>query len=93
MLIFETDELWSVKFPENFFNIDPSLVTFLDKYPEVTKRRLSQEDFTIEKVYHAQRLRQFIVAFVRDSNGKIFLLQCLLKGIIDLEFLKCYSPK
>ena len=80
LLIFETDEVWTIKFSDDFFVIDPSLVTFLEKYPEVTKCRLSQEDFSIAKVFHAQRLKGFIVAFVKSaSDGKIYLLQCLLK--------------
>ena len=80
MLIFETDEVWTIKFPEDFFNIDLSMVTFLDKEPEVKKRRLSKEDFSISQVFHAQRLKQFLVAFVKDaSNGKIVLLQCSLQ--------------
>ena len=80
LLIFETDEVWTIKFSDDFFVIDPSLVTFLEKYPEVTKCRLTQEDFSIAKVFHAQRLKGFIMAFVKAaSDGKIYLLQCLLK--------------
>ena len=80
LLIFDTDEVWTIKFPEDFFSIDPSLLTFLDKYPEVKKRHLSKEDFKIAEVFHAQMLKKFLVAFVKDaSNGKIVLLQCLLK--------------
>ena len=82
MLIFETDEIWTIILPSDFFEIDPSLVTFLDKYPELTKNKLSSDEFPIDKIFHAQTLKEFIVAFVK-SEGKIFLMQCLLGDTLD----------
>ena len=83
LLIFETDEIWTVKLTPDFFDIDTTLVTFLDKYPEVVKRHLSTEDFPIERVFHAQTLKELIVAFVK-SEGKIFLLQCQLNEKVEM---------
>ena len=71
--------MWTIKFPPGFFDIDPSLVTFLDKCPQVTTRQLSQGDFHITQVFHAQRLYDIIVAFVKVDE-RLFLLQCLLVG-------------
>ena len=91
LLIFETDEMWTIKFPEDFFEMDPSLVTFLDKYPSVHVHKLSSEDLRISKVFHAQRLSGLIVAFVKANDQKIFLLQCLL-GQNNLELVRHQVP-
>ena len=70
--------MWTIKFPDDFFEIDSTLVTFLDKYPDVRRRKLSQEDLPISRVFHAQRLGHLVVGFVKTADGLILLLQCLL---------------
>lgn len=83
--------MWSIKFPDDFFEIDPSLVTFLDKYPSVTKRKLSQEDLSVSKVFHAQRLGGLIVVFVKANDDQIFLLQCSL-GPTGMKLVRHQVP-
>ena len=78
-MIFETDELLTVTFPEDFFEVDPSLVTFLDKYPEVKKHCLSREDFKVQTLYHAEMLSQLFVAFVKANEEQVYLLQCVFE--------------
>ena len=88
-MIFDTDELLSVTFPQDFFEIDPSLVTFLDKYPKVKKHCLSREDFKVEKLYHAEMLQRLFVAFVQ-AKGDIYLVQTVFGP--DTKIMECIVP-
>ena len=83
LLIFETDEVLSVTFPVDFFEIDPTLVTFRDKYPDVKKHCLSREGFKVDRLYHAEMLGKLFVAFVK-ANEQVYLVQCMFEPTTNM---------
>ena len=76
-------------FPQDFFEIDPSLVTFLDKYPEVKKHQLSRENFKVDKLYHAEMLDDLFVAFVQAGED-VYLIQTVFEG--DTKMVESVVP-
>ena len=88
MLLFEMHEFWIVDFPQDYFKTDPSLLTFLDQSPKLSKKSLNTENLQVETIYHAQcyhppedkSLTVILLAFLK-ANGVIFLVQnCLPEG-------------
>lgn len=65
-------------FPQDFFEIDPTLVTFRDKYPDVKKHCLSREGFKVDQLYHAEMLGKLFVAFV-EANEQVYFVQCVFE--------------
>jgi hypothetical protein len=41
LLAFDSEELWTVTFPDNFFSLDPNIVSFLDQTPSVSKQKIT----------------------------------------------------
>ena len=85
LLVFDTDELWFLSFSEDFFNFDPELVTFLDKSPQVRKKKLLDPGLKITKVYHAQYLSDFLAAFIKALDTEADTVNTYLIQYADVN--------